>query len=226
MSEPYIGLNPEDFRFLIAVHGEEVDWYKAMPCTCYNPANNDYEADGSRACPYGCEFGHQYLLQTIPAGVKAFVAGVRREYIDPQLGLIQIGDANVITMPDEIPLAPPDKLVLKQRELMNRELLVKGGTESPVNRPVVRVTTVMAGAGTIYNEGVDWQLTDDAIEWLDGGNSPDEGVNYSIEYVFRPTFWFLGIRNQAPRPSFVSDALLPMRGVLTLKHPAATAGSE
>lgn len=334
---PYIALDPEAFRWLVDEFGERIGWYRSRPCSCYNPANNSYQSDGSRDCPFGCEHGFLYTLVpfyempeapdgdvsddypllpdgtysyrmawvldmpggtttnegrwgapaefavvgqgvrlgplpvapegvtalkiyrkaagakyyrlaatiaaadlaegdatwedpddapgakppvTTTADIMAYIYNVKREFVDPNLGLIQIGDSLITVMFDEVPLNVPDKLVLLDSEFLASEVVAKG-TDRVSSRPVkdlVKIT--MDGRDTPYIEGTDYSWDrNGTIEWLSGGEEPDPNSNYTVELYYHPTWWFLGSGNRRARPVPGTETRLPMRGILTLRHP-------
>jgi uncharacterized phage protein gp47/JayE len=54
---------------------------------------------------------------------------------------------------------------------------------TPVKR-IVKVEGVVDGAGHIFNQGADYRLTEDMIEWMTGGDKPDERTAFYVNYVF------------------------------------------
>jgi uncharacterized phage protein gp47/JayE len=49
---------------------------------------------------------------------------------------------------------------------------------------VVKVDGVVTGSQTTFQEGTDYRLTGDMLEWLGGGERPDDGTSFFVSYVF------------------------------------------
>jgi hypothetical protein len=210
-------LHPEHYRSLIRRRGESIRWFKSFRCVCNNPRENQY----SRNCPHKCYMGYRYEEQVVPKHHKAAITGAKWQVQPVDIGLVQLGDANVIVMPDEIPLNRPDRIILIQRFLVGREL-VKKGEDNLVNRPVAKVTYVGDDDGNRYQEHIHWRLVNDKIVWIEGADQPKMHEYYSVEYYFHPSFFFLENNKIAPRPTtFATTTLLPLRGLLTYAHPSA-----
>ena len=56
-------------------------------------------------------------------------------------------------------------------------------TSYELGLPVLEVTTVIDEVGNEYTEGVDWELVGNNIEWIAAGDSPDEGTNFTVDYI-------------------------------------------
>ena len=63
---------------------------------------------------------------------------------------------------------------------------IVGGTDSLPLTPVASISEVRQG-GTVYNSGVDYQLTNDGVDWSLGGSAPDPGSTYSVTWSYNKT---------------------------------------
>lgn len=61
---------------------------------------------------------------------------------------------------------------------------VSGGMDYLSNTPVIEVLSVTDGV-TTYQEGTDWILDGNAINWSPAGNEPAPGSTYQVTYVYR-----------------------------------------
>jgi len=224
--------DPELFRLLFEEQGEPVRWFPGVPCPCYRPQANEY----SRNCPNNCHFGHIHTERTtalngqplatydengwMTEGVKAVIQNKTTEIVDTQTGMLRgVGDATIMTMPDEIPLSRPDYFLLQGRLDEHKEVL-KRGTADRLSYPhAATVIRLIAEDGTALEEGVDFTLntTTNSIEFLT--NIVAIGDKYAVYYQYHPRMWFNEERKRPARPTKFG-ARLPVRGVLSTKHPS------
>ena len=201
-------LNVSAFRATISRMGEDVAWYKAMPCDCYDPATN---YDAQRSCDK-CDHGFVYRN----AGtVRALVASQKRWSMNPELGWVMQSELSITVMPDECRMGPLDKIVLLSRTELARERIQRGTDTLPHLMPV-NVREV-AGGETVYTVGVDYtvDLAARKITWLTAGPAKV----YAVEYEYRPEYWYAGADMRSPRPANHAGALTPIRGTLSLSRP-------
>lgn len=55
------------------------------------------------------------------------------------------------------------------------------------NSPVAQVKTVegrLSGTKNLFTKDADYRLIDDSVEWLAGGEHPDDGTAFAVHYVF------------------------------------------
>ena len=211
-------LRPERFRKAIRRHGKLVEWWKAIPTSDYNPETNAYDRDSDTAT----EYGHIYVKQTLDNSVRALIQQVTKEVVDPNIGMIQVGDLHISFMPDEINPVRMDKFVLLETVETTREVHDKDVADVLHQADVVDIVSVQSNDGTVYVEGVDFELDGAEIVWLDGDESaspPAGAPGYVVEYRYHPVYWYLGVRGQTRGEQ--DGVPLPCNGVLTLKHPAA-----
>ena len=202
-------LDAEEFRDLLHDEGEALLWLRARPHTCLNPAENV----STRDCT--CDNGYVYDATITGVGV---IQGVKREYMDPQFGLVRVGDCRMLTMPDEIPASEMDKIVLGDRVEPQKEIVKRGATarDGLRNPYCVDLLNVYDATGD-YVVGTDCVLDNNGVKWLQ--NAPAAGVNYGVRYEAKPLFYVLGIEIGIPRPQ--GTKFMPMRCLLTRIHPGA-----
>lgn len=194
--------------------GESLRWLKALHCRCYDPV--------TRACDPTCACGHDqqgmvYIEQALDPLFKALFSQTRQALVDPQFGLIEVNSLRISVLPDELPLARLDRVILIERQLTARPVLVRGtgmALDALTNTPVVAVQSIQQDT-TTYAPGVDWQLNGNSIEWLPGGQAPAAGSRYRVEHTYQPTYSFLGLEDNTTRCA-PGAAPLPMCGVLSL----------
>ena len=188
--------------------GERFRWLSASPCTCYDPTTND---DRERSCGK-CERGQLY---TDKGEQRGLVASLKRSVLHPDVGWVQQGELTLTTMPDEVLFGQWDKVVLLDREALARERVRRGGDTLPHPNPV-RVLAVRDQDAT-YLQGRDFTFAPATgeITWLTEGPT---GL-YSVEYLYHPTYWHIGLDVRPPRPSGC-DLQTPQRGLLSLAPPA------
>jgi len=207
-------LNPEVFRQAIRAGGETIRWWRAVPCSCYNPEYNKFD----RSCTK-CEFGHIYTEQTLAADVRALVSREKRKYPHTEEGLIKAGDLNIQVWPAEILLTPMDKVVLLQRPKPHSERVARG--EDTLSRPYPSALVDVRDSGTEYTIGTDCTLdtTTRVITWTDGAG-PDDGDTYTVTYKYFPIYWFVfGDETPTrPIPGYGAEQT-PQQGYLVEKHP-------
>lgn len=63
---------------------------------------------------------------------------------------------------------------------------IVGGTDYLPLTPVAEVIHVKQG-GTIYNKGVDYQLSEDGIDWSIGSRAPNPGTSYEVSWTYNKT---------------------------------------
>ena len=64
---------------------------------------------------------------------------------------------------------------------------IRGGIDYLTKTPVLSVTSVSQG-GTTYKQGVDYQLTNDGIDWSLAGSEPSIGTTYTCTYEYNKTY--------------------------------------
>jgi len=209
-------LNIPVLRAHIREKGSRLRWFKALPCSCYNPANNTFD----RACTL-CDFGRVYREQTLASKVRVLIGSLTRHYEHPEFGLIEAGQLTVTAMPDEVWLGDLDKVVLLDHRLLMRERVIRGtGNTDTLAQPYPVSVRVVADDVMTYKAGTDYQFTGGAIKWLAGGNAPSANDTYAVEYLYQGVFWFISRQEErVPRPIPYSSDLTPQRGILVNHYP-------
>jgi hypothetical protein len=161
-----------------------------------------------------------YVEQSTGLALKAIVTEVKKEYMHPDFGLLQVGDLMLRTMPQTMLIGTWDKIVLLDRTFEQWDRLLKGTRDSLTNiTQVSEITTVCAGAVT-YAEGTDWNFTaPGTITWIGGGDAPANGAVYAARALYHPTFWYVGSARTGGRPAAVGN--MPVMGRLVLKREEA-----
>ncbi len=201
-------LNVSVFRATISRMGEDVAWYKAMPCDCYDPATN---YDAQRSCDK-CDHGFVYRN----AGtVRALVANQKQWSMHPDLGWMMLSELAITVMPDECRLGAFDKVVLLQRTALARERVQRGADTFPHLMPVL--VREVADGDTVYTPDVDYRvdLENRQVVWLTAGPTSV----YAVEYEYRPEYWYTGSDMRSPRPALFAGQMTPIRGTLSLSRP-------
>lgn len=203
-------LNPALQQLNIAQLGERIEWWRAYPCSCYDPATN---YDAQEECE-ACERGFVYRLQEELRGI---VHRVRREMVHPDFGMVQVGDLLLTTMPSDMTIANWDRIVLLEREFEVWDRLVRGERDTITNAGshIVEIVTV-GDQEQVYEQGADWTFTPpNTITWL-GADAP-VGI-YSVLYRRNPAFWFVGSERTGGRPTRLSDVRLAQTGKLVVRR--------
>lgn len=222
-------IHAEKFEVLIQRRGREVKWEEAILCSCWNLTSGqpDYNC---KACK-----GKGHTYNTPVLGIVLFTSVTANADFQDMAGMFQIGDA-VMTVPkrmwlrtatgwdmrtfENVPLynvGMYDLITLTDDEYKTSEVLIKG--EPMYGRPadtlindtvtaiqVVRKSDPVTGAITDYVPGVDYTNTADTINWLAGGNAPDDGEQYSVIYRHHPVFTVL---TTLPKPRHQDGNDLP-----------------
>jgi hypothetical protein len=207
------GLNAEHQRRLHRDLGEPFRWFKALRCSCYNPADNYYNPD----CENGCVDGYLHVEQVVSSAARALVHKSKREIVDEQHGLLPVGTKELSVMPDEAAPGRNDWFIFPEERLCQRAVIQRtAGTlfDTLPHSPIALITDVRQD-GMVYVASTHYRLTNNQIEWL-GATRPADESNYGIEYFYNPTYTYLG----EDRASFLAEegGYMPQRGALILKH--------
>jgi hypothetical protein len=199
------------FEDMIDRRGRAVKWQEAITCSCLN-LDSGQPSYSCAAC-HGKGFVYKNSIIA-----KAMVTSVtlNKDWQD-MAGLFEVGDA-VMTVPKRTPkrlsngvmtgqfddnplfyVGMYDKVTLTDDEYKTSEVLVKAVpigkrvADTLLNEDVTRVQSVVkfdavTGAETPYSLGTDYQMQDNLVDWLPGGNSPADGEQYSVTYFHRPTY--------------------------------------
>lgn len=183
----------QKFREFHRRHGESFRWFKALPETTGN--------------------GRSYVEQNVEARTQIMVHNTRREMQDTEFGLIAPGTTMAAVMPDEAFLGRNDRIVLVQRSMLARVLLVRSGaSERLPQRYGIQVQEIRAG-GSLLVAGTHYTVSGSTITWKVAAGTPAIGDSFSVEYLYQPVFEYLPLGTQMPRPDR-KGVLMPLRGML------------
>lgn len=137
-------------------------------------------------------------------------SGIGNWIYDHDNPIYDVGQFDLITLTDD---------VYKSSEILQKGVPIHGTgrpADTLINEDIVeirkvRMTDVREGKVYEYEEGKDYVLDGNRIQWLDGGNQPPEGAQYSVMYTHRPTFTVL---TQLPMQRHQDGQDLPKRVVL------------
>lgn len=222
-------LHADKFEVLIQKHGREVRWEEAILCSCWNLVSGQPDYN----CLVCGGKGHTYSAPV--NGVVLFTSITANVDFKEMAGMFQMGDA-VMTVPkrmwrrngnawdlrnfDTVPMynvGMHDLITLTDDEYKTSEVLVKG--EMQYGRPadtllndtvtaiqLVRQSFPETGVTIDYVQGVDFTNTLGTINWLDGGNAPADGEQYSVVYRHLPVFT---VTTNLPKPRHQDGNDLP-----------------
>lgn len=172
---------PELWRDRLDRMGEQIRWIRRMACPCVTPATGR----PARDCPKCSGTGWLWEEQDVSA-YRALITNQMPRQIFSSLGQFQLGDILCQTMPDEIPLAPRDAVILPSR-WEEQSQTVERGDDTIRNWPVTELVSVQ-DLSTTYEVGVDCMVGADekSISWITAG--PAMGEFYSVRYRYSPTY--------------------------------------
>jgi hypothetical protein len=70
----------------------------------------------------------------------------------------------------------------------------------------IRMMNPTTGETVVYERGVDFDMVENRVDWLIGGNQPSKGEQYSIDYDYRPSYTVL---TTLPKPRHQDSQDLP-----------------
>jgi hypothetical protein len=203
-------LNTAPFKSLMRQFKMRFEWIKAMPCSCYDPRQN---YDAQRSCDK-CDHGYVYRDQGAFYGA---VEPTTTTMQHPEWGIVQVGELTLVTMPDEVPFGPFDKVRLfrGQRERVR----VSRGDNSLGHTHIITVDEI-ADDDTVYHEVTDYTVnrTTGIITWVTTGPTNV----YAADITYQPTYWYLG--SGEPPHETGGPQLSPQRGLLRLAPPVGAGG--
>lgn len=203
-------LSAGPFNAAMRWRGEQIAHYQARPCTCYDPATNYDEQQGCGEC----EHGHVYVFQ---ANIDALIHSVKKEHLHPDFGLLQVGDLLISSVETDFPIATWDKIVLLDRSLLEWDRLIKGSRDTITNITQIASVVQVCQGELDYTEGTDWQfVSPNTIDWIDGGDAPDDEGLYAALVRYHPTYWYVGASRTGGRPAVGGN--MPVQGRLVLRR--------
>lgn len=213
-----VGFTAETFRKFHRTRGKKYAWWKAFKCDCTGAAG---EPDPTCAL---CERnGRQYIPQFVHPSFRALWSEAKEEWSDEEFGRFPIGATKISVMPDESFLGRYDRIVQVEGRILARESLKRGAgdRETLAHRFVPQFIGVRQGE-KLYRLDVDFVFSNPydqhpQIVWLDDGEAPATSASYNAEYLYQPSFLFMGALTP-PRPD-KNGILMPLRGYLKEEQP-------
>lgn len=188
--------------------GETIRYWQAQRCACWDPVRQ--KGDKSHAL---CGGTGVYRVERDVSKFRVIIANVSTSRAFVDIGAMQSGDLLGSAWPDEIPLAPDDRIAVLTREASGQALLTRGAGASDVlpveMTPLVRIENVAGRDGDVTTG---WSQDGDAIAWTGGVGV---GQQYSVRFVYLPT-WQVVNAGTATRVPDLSGARMPRRVGLTL----------
>lgn len=207
-------LNAAEIEAFIDDHGRLVEWQESISCSCWNldsgQPSYSCRACGGKGFVYQTPFTAKVLVTSVTLSKEyADMAGV----FDVGDAVVTV-PRHILVVDDTAQSAKPklkyvdnpmydigqhDRLTLSDDEFKTSEILVRGesvGHNDPdtlMNEIVTRIKGIskfdtVTGAETKYTLDTDYILNKNVIEWLDGGNSPSIGEQYTVTYAHRPMY--------------------------------------
>lgn len=204
-SSPFAqGLTSADYRAQIETYaqGETCTFLKGIP------------VDDQRNVSAAESTGRVYITQTLAAGVQVYVYETKKEEQGGEFGVLPIGTTMLTCMPADLWPVRGDRFILTQRIDRARVLITRDTdtTDTIPHSPLVSVVEIRNGS-TLYTPTTHYTVSGQTITWV-GATKPANGVRYSVELTYRPTYEYYPLSEQMPRLG--ADGLyLPLRGMLT-----------
>lgn len=206
-------LNSQAFVHAITAMGEDILWYKATPCSCYNPSVN-YDAQSD------CELCNHGQIYRVQPTVQGIVANNKRDMIHPQLGFIATGELMLTVIASDARFEVFDRIVLSERIEQTREVVELG--YDTVAKVVPVAVTEVSDSGQVYTATTDYSFNaaTGVITWV----AAPTVAHYAVEYTYRPEFWWRGASVQPPGPTPAGGKGLwksppTQQGLLSLRPP-------
>lgn len=203
-----VKLRAESFEDMIMRRGMPVMWYRSQKCPCWD--------DVSGQPNYSCKAcaGQGYLYEPPIQTSFILIMGLILSKDFTPIGEYRMGDC-IATIParkkvmingrwEFIPneiydIGEWDKIILVESEFRSHETLIKDqhmfGREPDTlrNEEITKIISVLSidentGAITKYNEGADFEIVGQKINWLSGINAPNNNQKYSILYYHKPVY--------------------------------------
>ncbi len=164
------GFTVEDYRARYREHGETVRWWKAV------------------------EAGVSYIEQELDAAVRVVVLNDSRDLKHPDFGQLTVGDLKHCGVPDEIFLAPYDRVLYPKRWRPTTHTGEFEDDELTLPRLLINsVQQIYSGSTLVAPD--DYTLTGRVIRWIGAGAAPE---NPRILYRFTPQYEFRGEGDREP----------------------------
>lgn len=200
------GLTSTDYRALIETYGqgETCTFLKGIP------------VDDARNVS-GSEAGRVYVTASLASTVRIFIHTTMKEEQGGEWGVLPVGTTMMACMPADMWPVRGDRFILTERVDRARVLVTRDADTTDViqHSPLVSVVEIRNGS-TLYSadeDDPDYTVSGQTITWT-GATKPANGVRYSVEFEYRPTYEYYPLSERLPRVG-ADGEYLPLRGMLT-----------
>lgn len=203
------GLTAGDFRREYRRHGQRIRWWKALRDvpTGFTGPNGETRVSGN---------GPVYLEQPLESGVRVLFWQSQEIKITAEFGVIDSGTTMIGCLPDEMELAPFDRILALDQRLPPERVVQQGEAPLPASYPAA-----------VLNVWTFGELIDPSTYGLEGreiiwhGEVPEGDL--VIEFQRHPLYEFRGELNHL-QPIDSDGVRLPQRGALRLVSKGAEHG--
>lgn len=167
-------LDSRAFRKLHIASGERIRWIKAIPVPPGTPESTSK--------------GVLFEEQAIAPAARFLVSRTTEDYESTQFGLIQKGTMQISAFPDWARFNHLDRIILIAPGRLQSQVsrIRRGATENDaLPMPYAQSITEVRRAGVLISSA-NYEADSGGIKWLTG--APDEGVEYSVEYLWAPRY--------------------------------------
>lgn len=198
---------------LMAMGGQTLNYYQGRLCSCVN------ENNGQPILGHGCNQGMWYAA---PVTTMALRQKVSTKFLSRPEGRIYDGGAQ-FTIPkfyEDIEqtahktIARGDILSVVGRNRRETDVLTRGSRDFLYAFDVSEVINISRGV-RIYLPDVDYSIEGTTIIWLTGGEGPEVGQSYTVEYLCNQQYkvWDDGATDRG-----TDYDVLPRMVVCVLRH--------
>jgi hypothetical protein len=177
-----VDYNIEEFNRIITLKGLQLQWEKASKCPCMKIGGTG-QPDFN--CPLCTGKGWVWFD---PLFIQGIVTAVNQNFRYDHPGELSSGTCNITTMPAN-KLGYYDRLS-QIDSLMRHSELIKKGDHNGKDKIRFQPMEVLycRDLNKIYVQGEDFKFDKMSfqIEWIPGGNQPNTGVTYTIDYMTHP----------------------------------------
>lgn len=236
-------MHASSFEDMLFRRGRKVQWQEATICSCWN-LETGQPLYNCQACYglgyiYGTPISATALVTSITVE-KAFDQSIgsfeygdatltvpkrfpkknpntglysKRDFIDNPM--YDLGLFDLITLTDD---------EIKFSEVLTRNRSINGRPPDTLSQSAVtRIKTVQkvnttTGQITVYQPGIDYQLSGNTIQWL-SANKPADGENYGVAYFHHPSYY---VFTELPKPRYQDNQYMPRSVVIRLRMGGVT----
>lgn len=236
-------MHADHFETMIYRRGRRVKWREATICSCWNHETGQPLYNCKACGGFGYIYGEPVFSVALVTNLtveKDFYQSVGNfEYgdatltipkripkINPKTGILSLVDFDDNPMYDiglfDLVALTDDEI--KYAEVLTRNQSINGRPPDTLTQDeITRIKTVqkidpVTGNITIYEQGVDFQLNGNTIEWI-SANQPADGENYSVVYFHHPTYF---VFTELPKPRYQDNQFMPRSVVIRLRMGGVT----